>query len=397
MSNDVEQQMTSSSPIHRGTLNSRAEIDDVQVFDTTLRDGEQSPGVSFTYDEKREIAALLDEMDTHVIEGGFPINSEREFEAVRDIAEATTSTTCALARVVEQDVEAALETGVDLVLVFVSTSDVQLEDSMHCSREDVKDRAVQSVRRVKEAGADVMFAPMDATRTDEEFLEDVLKTVSEIGPDWIAIPDTCGVATPSRFHDLIAKIDRWTDAPVDVHTQDDFGLATANALAGLEAGAARAQVTVNGIGERGGNAAYETVVMALESLYNVDTGIDTSRITELCRLIEEKSDISIPANKPVVGSNAFSHESGIHTAGVIENADTFEPGVMTPEMVGAKRELVLGKHSGENLVREQLQEVGYEPDEEAVQKITRRVKARGVEKNRVSLDMLEEIAENVGV
>jgi 2-isopropylmalate synthase len=196
---------------------------------------------------------------------------------------------------------------------------------------------------------------------------------------------------------MIAKVCDRTDARIDVHTHDDFGLAAANALAGYEAGAAQSQVSVNGIGERAGNAAYEEVVMALESLYDVDTGIDTTRITEISRTIEGKSDIDVPANKPVVGRNAFSHESGIHAAGVIENSDTFEPGVMTPEMVGASREFVLGKHTGTHNVRKHLEEAGYAPTDDELRQVTRRVKDYGAEKNRVTRHKLEEFAEAVGV
>ncbi|WP_255152610.1 LeuA family protein [Halorarius halobius] len=381
----------------QGTLSNPDEVDEARIFDTTLRDGEQSPRTSFSYEDKREIAAVLDEMGTHVIEAGFPVNSDAEFEAVSDIAAATDTTVCGLARVVEQDVEAALDSGVEMVHVFVSTSDVQLEDSMHATREEAVDRAVESVERVKDAGVTCMFSPMDATRTDTDFLIEVVEAVSEAGTDWINIPDTCGVGTPNRFGNLVATVVDHTDAKVDVHTHDDFGLAAGNAVAGYESGASQAQVSVNGIGERAGNAAYEEVVMAMESLYDVDTGIDTTRITEIARIIEEKSGIDIPANKPVVGRNAFSHESGIHAAGVIENSDTFEPGVMTPEMVGAERELVLGKHTGNHSVRERLQDAGYEPTDAEVREVTRRVKDYGAEKQRVTMDVLERFAEEVGV
>jgi len=337
-------------------------------------------------------------MGTHVIEAGFPVNSDAEFEAVRDIAEASATTVCGLARVVEEDVEAALDSGVDLVHVFVSTSDVQLEDSMHATREQAKERAVESVERVTEAGVDCMFSPMDATRTDEQFLQEIVAATVEAGADWINIPDTTGVATPTRFAKLVERIvDVAEGARVDVHTHDDFGLAAANALSGYEAGASQSQVSVNGIGERAGNAAYEEVVMALESLYNVDTGVDTTRITELSRLIEEASDVPVPGNKPVVGGNAFSHESGIHAAGVIENSDTFEPGVMTPEMVGAERELVLGKHTGTHSVRERLVEAGFDPTDDEVREVTRRVKDFGAEAQRVTMDELRKFAREMGI
>ncbi len=381
----------------QGTLDSTDEIETARVFDTTLRDGEQSPGTSFSYNDKRAIASVLDEMGTHVIEAGFPVNSDAEFEAVRDIAASTNATTCGLARVVDKDIEAALDSGVEMVHIFVSTSDVQIEDSMHATREDVLSRAVESVARVTEAGATCMFSPMDATRTDEAFLADVIEAVTEAGTDWINIPDTCGVATPRRFYDLIKKVGEHTDAQIDVHTHDDFGLATANALAGIQAGAAQAQVSVNSIGERAGNAAYEEFVMAVESLYQGDTGIDTTRIMELSQMVEEKSGIPVTGNKPVVGDNAFSHESGIHAAGVIENSDTFEPGVMTPEMVGAKRRLVMGKHTGTHSVRQRLEDVGFEPTDEQVRAITRRVKDYGAEKRSITVDDLERFAEDEGV
>ncbi len=336
-------------------------------------------------------------MGTHVIEAGFPVNSEAEFEAVRDIADATSTTVCGLARVVDGDIDAALDSGVEMVHVFCSTSDVQLQDSMHASREEALERSVEAVERVHEAGATCMFSPMDATRTDESYLIDIIEAVSEAGTDWINIPDTCGVATPRRFYDMVETVVAHTDAEVDVHTHDDFGLAAANALSGYEAGAAQSQVSVNGIGERAGNAAYEEVVMALESLYDVDTGIKTERITELARIVEGKSDIPVPANKPIVGDNAFSHESGIHAAGVIENADTFEPGVMTPEMVGASRELVLGKHTGTHSVRQRLEDAGFEPTEGEVREVTRRVKDHGAQKEQVTFERLKEFARDVGV
>jgi 2-isopropylmalate synthase len=346
-------------------------------------------------------------MGTHVIEAGFPVNSDAEFEAVSDIAGSTRNTVCGLARVVDKDIEAALDSGVEMVHVFCSTSDVQLEDSMHASREEAVERSVDAVERVKEAGATCMFSPMDATRTDEAFLDEVVRAVSKAGTDWINIPDTCGVATPRRFYDMVENVVTGaneaatevgqSEVYVDVHTHDDFGLAAANAISGYEAGATQSQVSVNGIGERAGNAAYEEVVMSLESLYDVDTGIDTTRITELSRLVEEKSGIDTPANKPIVGANAFSHESGIHAAGVIENSDTFEPGVMTPGMVGATRELVLGKHTGQHSVRERLEDEGFDPTDEEVVEVTRQVKDYGAEQGRVTMAVLKKFAREVGV
>ena len=381
----------------QGTLAQRSEFESVRIFDTTLRDGEQTPRTSFSDEDKREIATVLDEMGTHVIEAGFPANSDAEFEAVRDIARTTETSVAGLARVVESDIEAAIEAEVDMVHVFASTSDVQIEDSMHSNRAEVKRRSVDAVEQAKSADVEVMFSPMDATRTDPEYLAEVVEAVSEVDVDWINIPDTTGVASPSRFADLVEFVGEHTDARIDVHTHDDFGMASANAVAGFEAGADQAQVSVNGIGERAGNAAYEEVVMAAESVYGADTGIDTTRIVEISAIIEEKSDVPIPANKPVVGANAFSHESGIHAAGVIENADTFEPGIMTPEMVGAQRDIVLGKHTGTHAVSEHLTEAGYDPTDEQVREVTKRVKAYAAESEQITMEDLHRFAAAVGV
>ncbi len=336
-------------------------------------------------------------MGTHVIEAGFPVNSEAEFEAVSDIAAATDTTVCGLARVVEGDIDAAIDSGVEMVHVFVSTSDVQLEDSMHATRMEAKERAVDAVEQVKDAGVECMFSPMDATRTDPDYLTEIVEAVSDAGTDWINIPDTCGVAMPTSFGKTVKAVVEATDARVDVHTHDDFGMAAANAVMGFENGAEQAQVSVNGIGERAGNAAYEEVVMAVESVYGVDTGIDTTQITKLARIVEDASDIPVPANKPVTGRNAFAHESGIHAAGVIENADTFETGVMTPEMVGAEREFVLGKHTGTHSVRKHLVEAGFDPSDGEVREITKRVKEYGAGKRQVTAGDVERFAREAGI
>ncbi|WP_336036422.1 LeuA family protein [Halobacterium yunchengense] len=381
----------------QGTLAQRSEFETVRVFDTTLRDGEQTPRTSFSYDDKRAIAAALDDANVDVIEAGFPANSEQEARAVADIAESTDATTCGLARVVESDVEAALDAGVDMVHVFASTSDVQIEDSMHSTRDQVVQRSVDAVGQAKSAAVEVMFSPMDATRTDPEFLAEIVEAVDDVGVDWINIPDTCGVATPNRFADLVEFVGEHTDARIDVHTHDDFGLATANALAGVEAGADQVQVSVNGIGERAGNAAFEEVVMAAESVYGADTGVDTTAISDISEQVADRSSVPVPVNKPVVGANAFAHESGIHAAGVIENSETFEPGVMTPEMVGAEREVVLGKHSGTHAVRQHLVEEGYNPTEDQVREVTKKVKAHASGDEVVTKAVLRAFAGEVGV
>jgi len=380
-----------------GTLAQRNEFETVRIFDTTLRDGEQTPRTSFSYEDKRRIAAALDDANVDVIEAGFPANSEQEAEAVADIAESCSATVCGLARVVESDVETAVNAGVDMVHVFASTSDVQIEDSMHSTREQVVERSVDAVEQAKAADVEVMFSPMDATRTDPDYLAEIVEAVDDVDVDWINIPDTCGVATPRRFGELVEFVSKRTDARIDVHTHDDFGLATANALAGVEDGAHQVQVSVNGIGERAGNAAFEEVVMAAESLYGADTGIETTAIKEISDLVSDRSSVPVPVNKPVVGANAFAHESGIHAAGVIENSETFEPGVMTPQMVGAQREVVLGKHSGTHAVRQHLVDEGFDPTEQEVRAVTKKVKAHAAGDEVVTKSVLRAFAGEVGV
>jgi 2-isopropylmalate synthase len=370
-------------------------VTDVSIFDTTLRDGEQSPGTSFSFDDKLRIAETLDDMGVDVIEAGFPINSDEESEAVSEIAARSENTVCGLARVHEQDLDAALNADVDLVHTFVSSSDIQIEKSMDSTREEVLEMTHDAVSHVKDHGVDCMFSPMDATRTDFEYLVEIVETAEEAGADIVNIPDTVGVIRPTAMHRLVSALREEVDVPYDVHTHDDFGLAAANALAGIEAGAVQCQVSVNGIGERAGNAALEEVVMSLESIYNVDTGIDTTEIYDLSKTVERLSGIPLPQNKPIVGDNAFSHESGIHAAGVIEDSSTFEPGIMGPEDVGHQRRLVMGKHTGTHSVRETLEEAGYEPDEDDVREITKRIKSMGGKGKKVSDADVFAIAESV--
>ena len=268
-------------------------------------------------------------------------------------------------------------------------------------REAIVQMARDAVQQARTYTDDVEFSAEDAGRTDRGFLREIVRAAIEAGATTVNIPDTTGYCTPDEYAALFETVRESLDNPGGVtfstHCHDDLGLATANSLAGVRAGARQIECTINGIGERAGNAAYEEVVMAAESLYNVDTGIDTTRITELARIVERMSGIETPANKPIVGANAFSHESGIHAAGVIENSDTFEPGVMTPEMVGAERELVLGKHTGQHSVRERLVEAGYRPTDDEVRKCTRRVKDFGAEKERVTMDVLRRFAGEVGI
>ncbi len=370
-------------------------VDSARIFDTTLRDGEQTPGVSFSLEDQLKIAETLDRSGIHVIEAGFPVNSKSEFEAVEEIVETCNTRVCGLARVKDKDIQAAIDSGVDLIHTFVSTSDLQIEESMQSSREEVLEQSQKAVEKIKNAGVDCMFSPMDATRTDYNYLVEVIETAKRAGADVVNIPDTVGVARPQVMYRLISALKEEINIPLDVHTHDDFGLAAANALAGIEAGAVGAQVSVNGIGERAGNAALEEVVMPLESIYNIDTGIDTTQLYDLSKIVERLSGVPIPQNKPIVGENAFSHESGIHTAGILRDSSTFEPGIMTPEMVGHERRLVIGKHAGKHGVKKELKEAGFDPTDEELLEITKRVKSMGGKGKKITDADLIAVAQDV--
>lgn len=368
----------------------------VVVFDTTLRDGEQTPGVSFAVPDKVTVAKKLEEMGVPVIEAGFPINSEEEADAVRQIAEAVErSVVCALARVVDADVRAALACGVGMVHVFVPTSEVQMKHAFHGTPEKAIERTKSAIGAVKDAGVQCMFSPMDATRTDPQFLVEICQVAEEAGADWINLPDTVGVGTPRSIRGMVERVRAHVQVPLSIHCHNDFGLAVANSLAAVEVGAQMVQVAMNGIGERAGNASLEQTVLALHCLYDKRTGLKTERLYELSRLVERLTGIPTPPYQPIIGANAFSHESGIHAAGVLEKPSTFEPGVMTPEMVGHRRRIVIGKHAGTHAVKQALDEAGLHPTDEELREIVKRVKSLGGKGKRVTYADLFAIAESV--
>lgn len=368
---------------------------DVQVFDTTLRDGEQMPQLAFSVEDKLCIARKLDELGVAVIEAGFPANSAEEIMAVRRISQEVSASVCGIARVVRSDLDAVLETGADMVDVFCSTSPIQMERSMRKSPDQVMAAIVEAVKYIKDADRVCMFTPMDATRTEPGFLLEVCGRAREAGADWIGLTDTVGVGSPAAIAEMVGRVVAAVDAPVSIHCHDDFGLATANTLAAVEAGARMAQVCINGLGERAGNASLEEVVMALKCLAQVDCGVDSARLYEASRLVERISGALVPANKPVVGANAFTHESGIHAAGVMQDASTFEPGLMTPEMVGHRRRLVVGKHAGRRGIAQALAESGLKPNAEELDEIVQRVHSAVSKGKRVMSADLFAIAETV--
>ena len=368
----------------------------VEIFDTTLRDGEQTPGISFTNEQKRTIARQLDKLGVDIIEAGTPINSKDEKAIVKLICdEGLSAKICGLARVLTQDIDACIDCGVDLIHIFVPSSKIQREHTMRMSEEAVKEQTYKMTKYVKDQGFLCMFSAMDATRTRMEYLVDLFKTAEEAGADILNVPDTVGVSEPFSIFKLVDEIYHTVKVPISIHCHNDFGLAVANSLAAVKAGASEVQVSVNGLGERAGNADLVETVMSLNAIYGLKTNIKTEYLFETAKLIERFSGVQIPITKPIVGENAFSHESGIHAHGVIEKSDTFEPGIMTPEMVGHRRRIVLGKHTGRHSIEKKLSEIGLTPPKEQLDEILERVKEIGASGKKVTDDDLFTIAEVV--
>ncbi len=366
----------------------------VRVFDTTMRDGDQTPGVSFTIEQKLRLAKQLDKLGVDTIEAGTPIASEGERKAIKEIVKAGLKTEiCALARPKKEDVDAALATGVDCVHVFISTSDIHLKYILKKSRKEILDQAVEFVEYVKDHGAKVEFSAMDASRTDLDYLKQILQATVKAGADRINVPDTVGVITPKAMHGLIKELRPVIKVPISVHCHDDLGLAVANTLAAVEAGADQIHGTINGLGERAGNASIEEVIMALHTLYGIKTNVNTKLLVETSELVQRLTGIPVPPNKAIVGSNAFSHAAGIHAHGVLEFPGTYEP--ISPETVGHIRRLGLGKLTGKHSVVKHLTSIGIKPDRKQALEITRKVKELGDKGKEVTeLDLLA-IAESV--
>jgi 2-isopropylmalate synthase len=352
--------------------------------------------VSFTPEKKIEIARALDRLGVRYIEAGFPISSPGDKASVKDIAKlGLDSTICGLARVVKADVDACFDADVQMVHTFVSTSDIQRVNTIKKTREEVVDIAVETIEYIKKHGCECLFSPMDATRTDVDYLIEICKAAEDAGADAINIPDTVGVAAPPAMKWLTGEVVRNVSVPIAVHCHNDFGLAVANSLAAVEAGARQVQVTLNSLGERAGNADLAQTVMSLEAIYNIRTGVNTKYLVESARMIERFSGIPVTPTVPVVGANAFSHESGIHSHGIIKESKTFEPGIMTPEMVGHMRRLVLGKHTGKHAVKKLLNDAGLDPKDVQLNEILERVKDLGDKGRKVTDVDLYAIAEAV--
>ena len=342
----------------------------IRIFDTTLRDGEQSPGASMNLVEKLEVAQALADLGVDIIEAGFPIASPGDFEAVKQIAQTVRgSTICGLARCNDKDIDAAWEAvkyaPQARIHVFLATSAIHREFKLRMTTDEIVERAVAGVRRAANYCDDVEFSPEDACRTEHDFLCRVVEAAIDAGATTINVPDTVGYTNPKEifnvFRMLRERVPNMDKAILSTHCHDDLGMAVANSLAAVEAGAGQIECTINGIGERAGNAALEEVVMALKTrrdFYQCDTRIDTKRLVPVSRLVSKMTGIQVQRNKAIVGRNAFAHESGIHQDGMLKERSTYE--IMSPDDVGvAKTDLVLGKHSGRAALADRAKTLGY--------------------------------------
>ncbi len=374
----------------------------VFIFDTTLRDGEQSPGASMNPDEKLRIARQLEKLGVDIIEAGFPVASEGDFASVRQIArEIRGCGIAALARANAADIdrawEAVAEAASPRIHTFISSSDIHLRHQLHKSREQVLREAVAAVAHARNYTQNVEFSPMDATRSDRDYLCAMVEAVIAAGATTVNIPDTVGYAVPDEFGDLIATLFRRVKnirrAVISVHCHNDLGLATANALAALRNGARQVECTINGIGERAGNSAMEEVVMAIKTrkdLFDLWTGIRTEYIHQTSRLLTQITGIHVQPNKAIVGANAFAHESGIHQDGLIKEKITYE--IMTPQSVGiSDTHIVLGKHSGSHAIADRLRALGYALEDDQIQRVFVRFKELADVKKEVFDEDLESI------
>ncbi len=350
--------------------------DKIYIFDTTLRDGEQTPGVALTVDEKIQIATKLNNLGVDKIEVGFPASSKGEIESAKQIKSlGLKSTLVGLSRSLRKDVDAVLNSDLEYIHTFIGTSPLHRDYKLKMSKEKIIETAVDAIEYAKDHGLTVEFSAEDATRTERDFLFEVFNEAVSAGADFLDVPDTVGILTPIMAREIITDIKDNFSIPISVHFHNDFGLATANTLTAIECGANQAHVTVNGLGERTGNCSLEELVMSLKSAYGIDLGLDTTRLYSLSHLVGRLTGVKMPVNKPIVGDNAFAHESGIHVHGILNNASTYEP--MSPEMVGHSRRIVLGKHTGANAIKSKLKEYHIDLDSEQFDKVFAEIKSLG--------------------
>jgi len=382
-------------------------MDTIRIFDTTLRDGEQSPGATLTLAEKLEIARHLESMGVDIIEAGFPISSIGDFEAVKTIAsEITRSVVCGLARSTPKDIERAGEAikhaAHSRIHIFCATSKIHREHKLKKGKEEILRISVESIKQALAYTKDVEFSPEDASRTEIEFLEEITHAAVEAGATTINLPDTVGYATPKSYGEMFSHllkklpILRERNIILSSHCHNDLGLAVANSLAAVEGGARQVECTINGIGERAGNAALEEIVMAIRTrsdYYKVQTRIDTTRIYPASRMLSTMTGLTVQRNKAIVGENAFAHEAGIHQDGMLKHRETYE--IMDPASVGIpKSSLVLGKHSGRAAFKDRAMQLGYSLNDSQLEPAFVKFKALADKKKEVFDEDIEAIIDD---
>jgi isopropylmalate/citramalate/homocitrate synthase-like protein len=344
----------------------------MDVYDSTLRDGEQTPGVCFSKDQKLHIAYLLDELGINMIDAGFPVVSKAEQEAITAISKAGLDTKVfALARLKKSDIDLCLNCDIDGILLFVGTSNIHIKHKYRLQKNQILEMISEHVEYAKEHGLFVQFTCEDATRTDFDFLIEAYSRAVESKADRIGVADTVGCAVPTMFKALIARIKAQIKVPIAVHCHNDFGLAVANSIIALESGAVLAAGTINGLGERAGNAATEELITILKYIYKAKD-YNTQILMQLSNIVAKYSKIPVGFNKAIIGKNAFTHESGIHVAAVLEYPPTYEP--IDPEEVGQKRSIIFGKHSGKKAIKSVLEHHGIYLDNNKLDNLLIKVK-----------------------
>jgi isopropylmalate/homocitrate/citramalate synthase len=347
--------------------------DSIIIYDSTLRDGEQMPGIFFSQEQKLEIAKKLDEIGIPEIEAGFPAVSKSERKSVKTIANAgLDAKILALSRLKKEDIDAVISSDVDVILLFIASSPLHLKYKLHCSEQEIKEKIVTSIEYAKDHGLTPSFSTEDSTRTPLKFLEELVLLAYKTGAKRIGFTDTVGCAIPQTIHYLFSHMRTLVPTPFSVHVHNDFGLGLINAISALGSGASHVCATINGWGERAGNVPLEQLIMALKILYKKELGIDTKKLWELSEMVSNFAGLPIPKNHPFVGANAFTHESGIHVAAILEHPRTYES--ISPKLIGNKRNFVFGKHTGKKIIRHLLEFNGIEADEELIREIVARVK-----------------------
>lgn len=350
--------------------------DKVYIFDTTLRDGEQAPGIALTVDEKIRIAEKLDELGVDTIEMGFPTVSEGERKAARRMVDAGfKSDICGLARVLKDDIDAVIDSNLDYVHLFIGTSTLHRDYKLKKSKSEIIEQAVNAVEYAKDHGLKVEFSAEDATRTELNYLIEFYQAVENAGTDIINVPDTVGILVPSTARNLVRILRNKISIPISLHFHNDFGLAVANSIIGIEEGANQVHCTINGIGERAGNTSLEEFVVSMKMAYSANIGVDTTKLFNTSNYIGSITGIKVAPTKPIVGDNAFTHESGIHVDGIMKHSSTYEP--IPPEVVGHKRRIALGKHTGHASIKAKLDSFNLNVSPKQFENIYNQVKTLG--------------------